>query len=334
MTVRIGIIGAGRRGHAHSRGLSAQPGVRVVGVADPCLDRARELAAAHDAATHADFRVLLDRDDLDAVVVASPMHAHVEHALAVAQRGVGLLLEKPVAPTLAQAREVAETVEQAGITAMVSYQWRNMPTVARLLSEIGDKPISLMRAHWYWTLPLTPAIRDKNAGGGQIVDQATHLIDLMRLVAGEVETVQAAYTLAARVGEFDNWDGYSVTLSFRRGAVGSVATTYALHPEVSESTVDIVSREMLARLTPAQLEIHTPDGVSTTENDRSRSTERLDALFVAALTGGLPAGTPSSTISTVRDAVDTLAVTLAANQAAETGRPVRMAEFLANGSTN
>ena len=319
--VRVGLIGAGRMGKQHYNRLRGMPDVDIVGVADIDEARAKELAGPVGAAAYREYERLLAREDLDAVYVATPVQWHAKPAIAVAERGVALFLEKPVAWTLAQARAIADAADKAGIINAVGYQWRTRPAVERMRELLKDMPIALLRTHWYWTIPLVPDIRNKSTGGGQIFDQATHPIDLMRLFAGEVRTVQAAYTLNARKGEFDNWDGYSVTLAFESGAVGSVATTYALFQGVAEPpTLDVAAREMLLRLTPRQLEIRTPDGVEIVEDGK----EDVDTPFISAVARK----DPSLIRASVRESLNSLALTLAANHAAESGETVNFAAFV------
>ena len=311
-------------GRTHYARLRGMEDVQIVGVADPQAERARELADPVGATAYGDYERLLARDDLDAVYVTTPVQRHADPAIAAARRGVALFLEKPVAWTLAEAGAIADAVDKAGVINAVGYQWRTRPAVERMRELLAEKPIALLRTHWYWTIPLVPDIRNKSTGGGQIFDQATHPMDLMRLFAGEVRTVQAAYTQNARKGEFDNWDGYSVTLTFESGAVGSVATTYALFQGVAEPpTLDVVAKELLLRLTPRQLEIRTPEGVEILQD----AGEDVDSPFIQAV-----AQSDQSLIkASVRSSHNSLALTLAANHAAECGETVDFAEFVRRG---
>ncbi|MHB1683684.1 MAG: Gfo/Idh/MocA family protein [Bacilli bacterium] len=319
--VRVGLIGAGRMGKGHYLRLRQIPDAHIVGIADIDESRAKELAEPIGATAYRDYEQLLAREDLDAVYVVTPVQWHAEPAIAVAKRGVALFLEKPMAWTLQEAKRIADAVDQAGIISSVGYQWRTKPVVEKMRQLLMGEPIALLRAHWYWTIPLVPDIRNKDTGGGQIFDQATHPIDLMRLFAGEVKTVQAAYTLNARKGEFDNWDGYSVTLTFESGAVGSVATTYALFRTIGEPpTLDVVTKEMLLRLTPKQLEIRTPEGREVLDDHR----EDIDTPFIQAV-----ANKDQSFIkASVRESLNSLAITLAANHAAQIGETVDFARFV------
>jgi predicted dehydrogenase len=161
--------------------------------------------------------------------------------------------------------------------------------------------------------------------GGQIVEQATHLVDLMRYWAGEVETVHSLYTLRtlADEEEFRTWDANVVNLGFGSGAVGSLVSTYALFPGVPGNVrIDLVARELLIRFTYGDLEIHTPG-----ESRTMKASVQPDEAAASAFINAVRTGDSSEVLAPLADANRTLAATLAANESARTGEPVNLDTF-------
>ena len=325
--MRIGIIGAGRMGHTHARELQAL-GVPIAAVCDVQPDRAQVMAGMYGAQVYPSDEALLAAG-VDAVYVTTPTRDHVAPIVRAAEAGVHVFVEKPLAFSLAEAQEAARAVEKAGVISCVGYHWRYTEAVAQAEALVQGQPIALLACRWYWTLPPIEWLRDKDLGGGQIVDQITHLVDLAQHLGGPVDRVYAAYTLQTRTdAEFHNWDGYAVTLTFEGGAVGTVTGTYALFPQISERPhLDLALRERLLRITPEGLEVHTAAGIEKFANTRPFY-RGLNEAFLAAVREGRPdlVRTP------IAVGLRSLAVTLAANHSAATGEIVQMAQFMPQGN--
>lgn len=324
-TVRIGMVGCGRMGNVHASLLEKMPEAQIVATCDILPDRAETMAARWKARPYTDHQDMLAAENLDAVYVCTPTRSHAEIVLNAARRGCHIFVEKPFTMDLADAYRAADAVRKAGVIGCVAYHWRYVPFLAEAERLLEGKPVSLVVAHWYWSKPPVAWLRDRHEGGGQIVDQVTHLADLCRHFGGEVEEVYAAYSERAYPpGEFHNWDGYAVTLRCANGTVGSVYSTYALFYTVrDEPTVDIIARDLLLRIRPKELEIQTPQETRVLLEEAPHH-EHVNRAFVQACAEGRP-----DLIKTPMDeGLVSLAITLAANESATKGRPVRMADFL------
>jgi predicted dehydrogenase len=123
--LRVAVIGVGMMGGFHARVLSEIYDAELVAVADVVEERAKETAALYSVPTWTtDYSSLLERDDIDAVWICTPDHLHKEPTLAAAAAGKHILLEKPMATTLADCDEITQAVEQAGVTFMVGHIYR------------------------------------------------------------------------------------------------------------------------------------------------------------------------------------------------------------------
>lgn len=217
--LRVGLIGCGAIASAvHLRLLRRMPGAVLVGVADPDAEARGRAQRIGRVPAVADAGELLGRDDLDAVVVCTPSERHAELAVAAAEAGKHVYLEKPLATSASDAAAVAAAVTRAGVLAVVGFNRRFHPLFeqARRLLRAG----SVGRVRAVQTSFCEPATvmpdwkRRRASGGGVLLDLASHHFDLVRwLLADEIERVEAS--LASELSEDDTaW----VHLALARGA--------------------------------------------------------------------------------------------------------------------
>ncbi|MGH0033284.1 MAG: Gfo/Idh/MocA family protein [Myxococcota bacterium] len=190
--LRYGIIGCGMMGVEHILNLRLVDGVELAAVADP-HERSRKWArdtGGPDVAIHEDPRAMLDREALDAVIVATPNHTHHEVLQDVFGRELHVLVEKPLCTTLDDCRRVEEAAAKHPGVVQVGMEYRFMPPVARLVQEVrggrvGRLRMLAIREHRF---PFLPKVGDWNRfsrnTGGTLVEKCCHFFDLMRLIVG------------------------------------------------------------------------------------------------------------------------------------------------------
>jgi len=199
--VRVGAIGCGSIARTvHLPVLTRTAGVAITALADP--DPASLAAAgrlAPNAARCSDADELLARDDVDAVLVTAPSGLHAELAVAVAEAGRHLYLEKPLATSLADGERVVAAARAAGIVAGIGFNRRFHPAIRRARSVVlagGIGRVSRVRTTFTdpgLNLPAWKLVRAD--GGGALLDLASHHVDLLRfLLDAEVENVTASVT--------------------------------------------------------------------------------------------------------------------------------------------
>jgi predicted dehydrogenase len=195
--LRAGIVGAGWIAGTHAATLRDLDGVALVASADVVPGRAE----------YEDFRAMLARERLDALLVCTPPDTHREVVEAAAEAGVAIYLEKPVAHAMDDARALAAAVARAGVVCAVGYQYRaisfldDLPVDAALL--IGTGVSDTVQREW---------LGDAARGGSMILERASHLVDLELALAGPVATVTAV----------EAGDAVSIGLRFASGALGAV----------------------------------------------------------------------------------------------------------------
>ena len=326
MKLRVAGIGAGRRAQAHYRALQAVENAEVIAICDVDAERAQQAAAPFDAETYADYRDMLDTEQPDAVYVITPPNLHAEQVEYAATQKAAIFVEKPVALSVLDARRIRMAVEQGGVLCCVGYQHRYSSLARRARELMAGRELGLARIWWYQGVPKVPWNLDSSQGGGQIVEQATHLLDLCRLLGGEVDNVFAEFGRSAWKNDesFRNWDVYSGVFAFKTGAVGSVATTYALFFGLPQSSgLDIVSEEMLLRFSQGELQQITPHGTEVHAAAGPSAEARMAQAFLQAVDEDNPALLQSS----LDDALKTLALTLAFNRSTAESRPVSPEEI-------
>ena len=128
-SMAVGIIGAGWMAQEHRRVLGTIDGVNLAAVCDTDRGRAEDLARGTEARVYLDWRELLDREDLAALIVCIPPLAHRDPAVAALDRGLPVYLEKPIARTLDDAAAIVEAAGRTGTVCAVGYQWHALDLI-------------------------------------------------------------------------------------------------------------------------------------------------------------------------------------------------------------
>jgi len=188
--IRVGVIGVGNRGYFLLRQILKVPGVRVVALCDinpDTLKRAGELAKAHSPELLTEFRKLLDRKDIDAVFIATPVDLHKEMAMAALEVGKDIYCEKPMARTAQECRDLVKVARAAKGILQFGFQLRHDPFRAASVRHIhkgGIGKVLFLQAYrhsgdlpraggWYF---------DTRRSGDNIVEQACHILDIYNWV--------------------------------------------------------------------------------------------------------------------------------------------------------
>jgi myo-inositol 2-dehydrogenase / D-chiro-inositol 1-dehydrogenase len=282
VTTRIGLVGAGYIGGRHVDALAGIDGVTVAGVADPRTERAEILAARAGAAAYARWTDLVDGEDLDALYVCVPPHAHGPVEEAAVDRGLPFFVEKPLAADLATAERLADRIDAAGLLTAVGYHWRHLDTLERARELLTGLPVRMVLGAWLDRAPRVDWWARQDGSGGQTVEQATHLFDVARVLVGEVVGGWATGSRSPD-GPGDILDVCTAALRFEGGAVGSFANSCLL-PDARRIGVELIAPGRHLWLTEHRLVVTDGDG----ERVLDRQADPLaaeDAEFVAAVRG-------------------------------------------------
>jgi len=319
--VRIGCIGCGGNARGHINRLKTIEDAEVVATCDLVEDLAKQAAEICGSRPYTDMNEMLDKEDLDAVWISIGVHVHGEPETAVIERGLPFLVEKPVARTMALARQIEQAVLEKNIMTCVGYQLRYSHAAQITRDLLSGKTIGMAVAkYWCGTGRGNKWTQQWEKSGGQILEQATHTIDMMRYLVGDITEVFAV--MANRtLPEIDCPDMNALTLKFENGAIGSMSTTWATDPKdwSDANIIDLFFEDRKVHWTASGVTV-TPEieGFDGT----NKPTMSIDEVFVKAV----KTKDPSLILSPYSDAVKSLAVSLAANESAEKGMPVKTSE--------
>ena len=191
--LRVGVVGVGVMGSNHARVLSDMAGVELVGVADPESSRRKSVADALNCAAFEDVDALLHRG-VDALVIAAPTHLHHDIALKCISQGIHVLVEKPIASTVAEGRDIVTAAHHAGVTLMVGHVERFNPAVESIKRAIKDQNILSIAITRVGPFP------PRMSNVGVVIDLAVHDIDLIRWFT-ESEIVEIQPQTSSAVAE-------------------------------------------------------------------------------------------------------------------------------------
>ena len=318
MGINVGFVGAGGRARSHMRVLSRIEDVDIVALCDVKEDTAQSAASEFGGAVYTDYREMLDKEDLTAMYVVVPTFAHYDAEILAAQQGVHMLLEKPVVPTMEKGLEILEAVQNSGVLTSVGYQQRYTGGAKQGREFLRDKDVAMALAYRWGGLPGTPWWRVMAQSGGQLVEQTTHQVDLLRYLVGEVAEVHAYYATRALndVENLDIPDVYALSLQFENGAVGTLSSTCVLRNGGGSNGIDVMMRDMRATVGANGVTVFPSGGAEVGEMPES---EDIDEVFMDAIRSGDGSGI----LSDFEDGLRSLDISLAANKSAETGQPER-----------
>ncbi|MDI6617710.1 MAG: Gfo/Idh/MocA family oxidoreductase [Clostridiales bacterium] len=194
MELKAAVIGCGRISPMHLVSIKKTKNARLVAVCDIKEDRARAAAAANGCRYYTDYKKMLDDEDLDVVHICTPHYLHHDMAVYAAQRGIHVITEKPMAINYGDALDMVKKCRENGVTLSVMFQNRYNRAVQYIKQEIGSGNLGRVlsariivtwdRRDEYYLKSDWKGTWDKE-GGGVVIDQAIHSIDIVRYIIGK-----------------------------------------------------------------------------------------------------------------------------------------------------
>lgn len=223
-TVRLLVIGAGAIGRTHIDRIQRTPGLTLAGIADPS-DAGRQLAESLGVDWAPDHLGALERFQPQGAIVATPNPAHVPMALDCLARGVAALVEKPVADAVAEARQLVDAQATTGVPVLVGHHRRHNPINRQARETIASGRLGRIvganaMACFYKPQGYFGMAWRREPGGGPVLINLIHEIDMLRFLCGEITQVQALASNAVR--GFAVEDTAGALLRFASGALGTL----------------------------------------------------------------------------------------------------------------
>lgn len=366
--LKVGLIGAGSFSRAHLPAYQNFPEkLKMTAVCDIREDAAGQYAKDVGAeAVYTDAETMIKEADIDAVDICTIHDQHSSNVLAAAEAGKHILIEKPMGIDIQECREMLAATEKAGITFMVAQCLRFQPhnrVVHQMIRDGEFGEIWAVRSdNFYATAPPRSVAKKessplsgswwmdgKRAGGGALIAQSTHHLDLFRYYIGDVKRVTAKSWTDHPVWTNGAEESIAATLEFENGAVGHIFSSWTTRAPWNHcywmmgEFGSAVSRYMPGSIGPEQymgpVDVSLPKYDSTDEKDRWKGPG-----FVHLDTSGadLPTDQPvvneilhfadcvregKEPISSGKDNLGTMKLVLGIYEAANTGKPLDLASF-------
>jgi myo-inositol 2-dehydrogenase / D-chiro-inositol 1-dehydrogenase len=281
---RIGLVGAGNVAQRHARVLSGLPDVELVGVTDVVPDAARRLADQFDCRVFGEVNTLVAAD-VDAVYVCVPPFAHGPAEEVVLSAGLPMFVEKPVAVDRETAERIGALVAKSDVLTAVGHHWRYLEVVDRARALLDGRPARMVNGSWWDKVPPVDWWARQNRSGGPIVEQSAHVLDLIRLLVGEVVEVTAYGD--GMPPPVDGADIDSVTaaaLRFAGGAVGTLSSACVLGWKHCAG-VEVIAEGLALRVGENELVVREGDREHRMLGDPDGARTAVDRAFVDAVRG-------------------------------------------------
>ena len=236
--MNFGIIGYGTIGRTHAQVIESLPDAKLAAIATRTPENARMAGEKHGCACYTDYRELLKRDDIDVVTICTPAVLHLPMALDAAAAGKHCIVEKPIEINVERSERIIEAFDRRGLTLSVIFQHRFDPS-SQLIKDavdhgtLGKLNYGTAKTIWFRDEDYYRATVWRGAwdgdGGGALMNQAIHSIDLLQYLMGPVEAVSGKYdTLYHR--EIEAEDIGVALLRFKSGAIGVIEGMTLAYP--------------------------------------------------------------------------------------------------------
>src|SRR5436309_4237019 len=272
MTTHIGLVGGGNITETHARAARAIPGVEISAIHGTSAEKIARLCREHGGTPYQDFGAFLQHRPMELVIIGSPSGLHATQGIAAARHGLHVLTEKPIEISIARADALIEAAKQSKVQLGVIFQDRRKPHILQLKNWIDQGLLGKIlfvdaRVKWYRPPEYYANSRWRGTlaldGGGALINQGVHTIDLLLWLLGDVVRVQAR--TGTLLHKIEAEDSAAAILEFGNGALGILHATTAAYPgyprrvEISgtEGTVILEHDRIIAanlRNTPAAVE--------------------------------------------------------------------------------
>jgi len=224
---RIAVVGAGLIGQRHAKLIAAGGDAALTAIVDP-TDAARSFADGVGAPWYASIAQMLAADRPDGMIIATPNQLHLDHGLQAVEAGLPALIEKPIADSVEAAATLVAAADKAGVPLLVGHHRRHNPLIADAKARIARGDLGrLVAVHGMFWLYKPDDYFDvewrRKPGAGPVYINLIHDIDLMRHLVGEISTVRAVQSSAARGHKVE--DTAAALLTFANGAIGTITAS-------------------------------------------------------------------------------------------------------------
>jgi UDP-N-acetyl-2-amino-2-deoxyglucuronate dehydrogenase len=235
--IQVGILGGGNISETHARAVQQTEGAEITAVYGQNHEKAARLGRLYGGRVYESLQSFLDHRPMDMVVIGSPSGLHAEQGIAAARQGLHVLVEKPLDVNLDRADSLIAECEQAGVKLGVFFQDRVAPGICKLkelidAGRLGKLILVSARIKWYRPPEYYSGSRWRGTwaldGGGALINQGVHTLDLLLWLLGDVERVCAKAVTALH--QIETEDTVVATLEFSSGVIGTLEAATSIYP--------------------------------------------------------------------------------------------------------
>jgi UDP-N-acetyl-2-amino-2-deoxyglucuronate dehydrogenase len=292
MTIHIGLIGGGNITETHARAARAIPGVVIAAIYGTNAAKVDRLCREYGGLPYQDFDAFLVHRPMDLVMIGSPSGLHATHGIEAAKRGLHVLTEKPIDISTKRADALIKAAKNSEVKLGVIFQDRLKPDIQQLKQWVDrgvlGKPLLVdARVKWYRPPEYYGSSKWRGTlaldGGGALINQGVHTVDLLLWLFGDVIRVQAR--TATVLHSIEAEDTAVAILEFASGALCTLHATTAAYPGY-----------------PRRLEITGSQGTVVLEHDRiiAADLREAPAAIGSSAAGDNNPSAPSATVSDIR----------------------------------
>lgn len=324
MTLHIGMIGTGFFSKMHADILSEMADVSIQSICGTTKEKAENMAADFEGAKgYSDLIEMLDATKLDAVYICVPPMAHGEIEKELIARNIPFLVEKPLAADKETAASIIAQLKDTSLITSAGYHFRYKQSVQRLKERLESTTVGLISGQWMGDMPQVYWWRKQESSGGQFIEQTTHIVDLLRYTAGEIDEVYAFYGNRVNHNNFKGVtvaDVGTVSLKLKSGVVATISNTCILPGGVGNVGMNFFTDKGMVDWQPDQLTITEQSGTKTEELASDNPYRKESESFLHAVR----TGDTSAILSDYLDAYQTHLVTCAALESSRKGMPIKI----------
>ena len=327
--LRAGILGCGGIAQKHAQAaLALKDEIELVAFCNRTEEKARAFAEQFTAgrgAVFTDHRAMFDQANLDLLVVCLPPFVHTDEVELAAKQGVHLLVEKPIAVTSEQAWRMVDVAERAGIKTQVGFMYRFGEAVRQFKADFDAGKMGqagLFSASYFCNSLHAPWWRKREQSGGQLVEQAIHLFDIMRYFLGEPVSIFSRRTnmFHCAVADYDVEDVSATVMSFANGALGVIYATNGAVPGKWIKEWRVVTQNLAAEFADWNHATFTPTTAPGLAPQVIASEQDVFVLQLQDLVYAIRAN--RTTRTPLREGAQSLDLVLAAARSAEVGTEI------------
>ena len=253
--IRIAIVGCGRISKNHFSSIEEHSeDIQLVSICDTDPTVLKKHQKEYNVNAYSSLEGMLKTEELDLIALCTPSGVHSEQAIMIANFGINVLTEKPMATRWADGLEMVKACDKAGKFLFVVKQNRRNATLQLLKQAIDEKRfgrIHMVQINVFWTRPQEYYDSAKWRGtweldGGAFMNQASHYVDLIEWLIGPVDSVQAMTATQARDIEVE--DTGVMNIRWRSGALGSMNVTMLTYPKNYEGSITVIGEKGTVRI--------------------------------------------------------------------------------------